>query len=81
MNELTGMGDLIHKTWVAVGAVVGLLLLVWILRMVFGKRRGNPHFQPVACPDCGWHGQVSRYAGRCPQCNRPLGEQKARPRT
>jgi hypothetical protein len=29
-------------------------------------------------PECGWIGRTSRYAGRCPKCNAPIGDQKAR---
>jgi hypothetical protein len=80
MEELTAMGDLIRNTWVEVGFVAGLVVLVWVIRRSLRKKESNRLFQPVDCPDCGWRGQVSRYAGRCPQCNRPLGEQKAQRR-
>jgi predicted Zn-ribbon and HTH transcriptional regulator len=81
MDELTSMGDLIHKTWVEVGVVAGVVLLVWIIRRTVRRKPPSPLFEPAVCPDCGWRGQVSRYAGRCPQCNRPLGEQKAQRRS
>ncbi|MBW1742138.1 MAG: hypothetical protein JRJ47_01745 [Deltaproteobacteria bacterium] len=56
-------------------------------RIVFGQYTvqdlligaGSKHIQAVECTGCGWQGQVSRYAGRCPVCNTPLGEQKAEP--
>jgi predicted Zn-ribbon and HTH transcriptional regulator len=77
MEELTAMGDLIHNTWVEVGVVAGVVVLAWIIRRALRRNKPNPLFEPAVCPDCGWRGQVSRYAGRCPQCNRLLGEQKA----
>ncbi|MBI3621450.1 MAG: hypothetical protein HY208_04605 [Nitrospirae bacterium] len=66
---------------IAAAAVAGLLMLVGTVRMIFRRRAVGRLFQPVSCVDCGWSGQVSRYAGRCPQCNRPLGEQKAQRRS
>jgi len=80
MDDLTAMGDLIRNSWVEVGAVIGLVVLVWAIRRLMSKKGSSRLFQPAHCIDCGWSGQVSRYAGRCPQCNRPLGEQKARRR-
>jgi hypothetical protein len=35
------------------------------------------HFQLADCADCGWHGKVSIYAGRCPKCNKSIGAQRA----
>ena len=75
------MGNLPRNAWIAAGLVVGLFILVRILRGLFRNTSSSPLFQLAACPDCGWRGQVSRYAGRCPQCNRPLGEQKSQHRT
>jgi len=81
MDTLIGIGGSNLTVVFAAGIAIGLLVIIWILRTIFGKRGGSPHFQSATCPDCGWHGHVSRFAGRCPQCNRPLGEQKARHRT
>ncbi len=66
---------------VAVGAVVGCLILWSILKMVFGKKETGKHIQLVRCGNCSWQGKVSRYAGRCPRCNQPLGDQKVLPKT
>jgi len=66
---------------IAVAAVAGLVMLVGIVRRLLRRRAVSRLFQPVSCVDCGWSGQVSRYAGRCPQCNRLLGEQKAQRRS
>jgi predicted Zn-ribbon and HTH transcriptional regulator len=35
--------------------------------------------QFAACKSCGWQGQVSRHAGRCPACNQPLGDRMLGP--
>ena len=59
------------------GALAALVALVAAARMLF-RRKEDRHIQVVTCRDCGWRGRVSRYAGRCPGCNKPLGEQKAK---
>jgi small conductance mechanosensitive channel len=38
----------------------------------------KPWVQVTDCPNCGWKGQTSRYAGRCPRCNTMIGEQRAK---
>jgi len=60
------------------GAAVGLAIVTRLLRKLFRTTTASPLFQPVHCRGCGWSGQVSRYAGRCPQCSQPLGEQKGK---
>lgn len=52
-----------------------LLLVLWKL---LRRPKPKPHIQTALCPSCGWQGQVSRYAGRCPRCSTPLGDQKAK---
>ena len=64
---------------IGAGFVVGVLIVLVILKQIFGGKKGSKHIQAVECTGCGWQGQVSRYAGRCPVCNTPLGEQKAEP--
>jgi hypothetical protein len=64
---------------IAAGFVVGILIFLLILEKIFGKKKDSRHIQTVMCEGCGWVGQVSRYAGRCPVCNTPLGDQKAKP--
>lgn len=59
------------------GALAALAALVIAVRMLF-RRKEDRHTQIVSCQACGWRGQVSRYAGRCPGCNKPLGEQRAK---
>ena len=63
---------------IAVGIVVGLLILWSIVKKLFKKDETDEHMQKVTCKGCGWQGQVSRYAGRCPKCNEPLGDLKAK---
>ena len=65
---------------IVVGVVVVILILIRIIMRVFKKKESSQHFQFVDCLNCGWHGKVSRYAGRCPKCNEPLGERKAQRR-
>jgi predicted Zn-ribbon and HTH transcriptional regulator len=51
-------------------AVIGLLWK-WLRR-----KKPKSWIQVASCPDCGWTGQTSRYAGRCPKCNARIGDQK-----
>ena len=58
------------------GAVAGIVVLM-ILKGIFSGPKEGKHVQGVSCHACGWKGQVSRYVGRCPKCNNPLGDRKA----
>jgi len=69
---------LVQYALIIAGAAVGLVIVIGLVRRLFRTTAASPLFQPVRCRDCGWRGQVSRYAGRCPQCNQPLGEQKGK---
>jgi hypothetical protein len=60
----------------AVGIAIGVLIFISILRSLFASKKIDKYSEVVTCP-CGWEGQVSVYAGRCPQCNKPLGMRKA----
>jgi hypothetical protein len=60
------------------GAIIIVSITVFTIRRIIKKRRVSRHIQFVHCTSCRWKGNVSRYAGRCPQCNQPLGDQKAR---
>lgn len=62
---------------VVAGVSIGLLVALVTLKKLFKKKETSEHVQLVQCPDCGWQGAVSRYAGRCPKCNTSLGDQKA----
>ena len=63
---------------IVVGVAIAFLILFRILIRVFKKEKSSKYSQFVDCLNCGWHGKVSTLAGRCPKCNQPLGEQKAR---
>ena len=58
-------------------ALAGIILLVVMVKLLTGGKK-KAHLQRVQCTGCGWQGEVSRYAGRCPACNNPLGEQRAK---
>ncbi len=55
---------------------LGIIILARIIAMFFRKNMTSEYTQPVRC-ECGWQGQISKFAGRCPKCNRPLGQQRA----
>lgn len=59
------------------GIAVGVIAVLTVAMKIFGKSEPNEHVQAVECLGCGWRGHVSRYAGRCPKCNTPLGDRKA----
>ena len=63
---------------IVVGVAIAILILSRILTRVLKKEESSKYFQFADCLNCGWTGKVSRLAGRCPKCNQPLGEQKAR---
>jgi uncharacterized protein with PIN domain len=77
MDRIVFGGYSIQDLLIITGVVIGLLLLFKILKKLF-KRKDDQHMQLVHCQSCGWQGRVSRYAGRCPKCNKPLGDLKAR---
>ena len=58
------------------GIVIGILIAISILKKIFRQKKVNPYMQIATCGGCGWQGQVSRHAGRCPGCNQPLGDRK-----
>lgn len=66
-----------NTTLLLVAALVGLVLLALLWRL---SRRKKPKawIQQTSCPKCGWSGQASRYAGRCPRCNAPIGDQRGK---
>jgi hypothetical protein len=84
MNEILDtviFGDYNAKdALILAGGVAVFLILFMILKGVFKKKDVAQHFQTVDCSECGWHGKVSSYAGRCPKCNQPLGDRKAQRR-
>jgi hypothetical protein len=58
------------------GILVALFIIFRILKRVFKKQENSQYVQSADCLNCGWHGKVSRLAGRCPKCNQSLGDQK-----
>jgi len=63
---------------VIAGAAIILSITAFIVKKIAKNKKEKRHIQFVQCYNCNWKGKVSRYAGRCPQCNEPLGDQKAR---
>ena len=63
--------------WYLILGVIGLFVIWTVLKGIFGKKEDPKHFQAVRCRNCGWQGRVSSYAGRCPKCRQPLGDQKS----
>lgn len=59
------------------GIGVGALILLGFLKKLFSGQKTSEHVQVVRCNGCGWQGQVSKYAGKCPKCSQPLGSQMA----
>ena len=61
---------------IAAGIVIGILIVLSVVKKIFRKQKVSPHVQFAECKNCGWQGHVSKFAGRCPSCNRPLGDQR-----
>lgn len=74
--EMNFFGFTIKQLIMYGGGLLGILIFLSILSSVFSKKDRSEHTQIVQC-ECGWQGKVSRYAGRCPACNGPIGEQKS----
>jgi len=58
------------------GGLVVLLVLIGVLKRIFSRSKSDVYAQKVSCSQCGWQGKVSKYAGRCPRCNNPLGDRR-----
>jgi len=63
---------------IAAGVIIGFFYLWPVLKRVLRKKEASSYAQIVSCDRCDWQGQVSKHAGRCPKCNTPLGDQKAK---
>ena len=75
MMEITFAGYTLKQILIFAGGAFAIFIaLSWLVKLLTGKKP-DPHTQQVKC-QCGWQGQVSRYAGRCPRCNEPLGQRK-----
>lgn len=66
------LGDVL----IVAGVVAGLLVLAGILKKIFSRSKSDVYAQTARCSQCGWQGRVSKYAGRCPRCNNPLGDRR-----
>ena len=62
---------------IAAGVIIGLLYVLPMVKRLFKKKAPPSYAQAVTCSSCGWKGQVSMHAGKCPRCNQPLGDQRA----
>jgi predicted Zn-ribbon and HTH transcriptional regulator len=74
MDKILVAGYTVQDAMLLVGTGIGILILAAILKKIFKKDKVNPYMQVANCNECGWQGQVSRHAGRCPGCNMPLGD-------
>ena len=74
--DALGLKDVTRQDLLVWAAVLFLCVLLFYVGKIVFRKKESQILQKVTCP-CGWVGQVSRYAGRCPMCNEPLGEQKA----
>jgi predicted Zn-ribbon and HTH transcriptional regulator len=66
----------VQDVLIVAGVIVGVLILAALLKRIFSRSKYDVYAQPVSCEQCGWQGKVSRYAGRCPRCNNPLGDRR-----
>jgi hypothetical protein len=77
MEHILFAGYTVQDAMLAAGIAIGLFFLVSILKIIFKKEEAKPYIQLATCSACGWQGQVSRHAGRCPGCNQALGDRLA----
>lgn len=56
-------------------AALVAIAVVAVLWRLSRRKKVKPWIQASSCPQCGWSGQTSRYAGRCPRCNTSIGDQ------
>jgi len=78
MNTIVFGNYTLQQILIVAGIVVGVVIFLKIIKKLFSSDKVDQHHQIVKCRSCGWKGQVSRHAGICPKCNKPLGEQKAK---
>jgi predicted Zn-ribbon and HTH transcriptional regulator len=76
MEKILFAGYTVQDVILAAGIGIGILILFSFLKKIFRKEKTDPYMQLATCNDCGWQGQVSRHAGRCPGCNQPLGDRR-----
>ena len=66
------------KIELAVAAALLVIFALVVLWKLFHRSKPKAWIQSTVCPNCGWSGQTSRYAGRCPKCNAPIGDQRVK---
>jgi len=54
-----------------IGAVVLVLVALFILSKVFKTKEESTHNAKTRCA-CGWSGSVSKYKPVCPKCAKPI---------
>ena len=74
LDKILVAGYTVQDALLAVGIVIGFLILFSMLKKIFRKKTIDHYMQLATCKGCGWQGQVSRHAGHCPGCNQPLGD-------
>ena len=77
MNRILFAGFSVRDLIVGGVLVIVASIVIQLLRKAFAGRARETK-QVVRCQRCNWVGEVSRFAGRCPSCNEPLGDQLAR---
>jgi hypothetical protein len=56
--------------WKTVGGVAVGVIVLWALSRIFSsKQTMATHTRKRRCGQCGWAGDVSVHAPRCPKCN------------
>lgn len=78
MDTVVFAGYTVKDLLIYSGALLALLIVLGKLKALLASNKEDKYSQTVQCRNCGWRGRVSVYAGRCPQCNLPLGERRAR---
>ena len=69
-------GNYTIQDLIIAAVVVMALFFLWkTIKKFFAKDKSKAYAQAVKCHSCGWEGKVSKYAGKCPQCNSSLGDQ------
>jgi hypothetical protein len=63
---------------IRLAAAISVLLILILLWRLSRRKKPKAWIQETICSSCGWRGQTSRYAGRCPRCNTPIGDQKGK---
>jgi hypothetical protein len=53
--------------------VVLAVVVVLLVRRLFGRPTRAAHLTTKRCPHCGWVGTVSRHKPICPKCAKSLG--------